>query len=146
MKQFIKTLKQWEKSGKDLDEFLSPGNWISEDLYRYIADVVPAYYCSRRNFIQSGDTDRSEKKVFFYYTIYITEDNQYLYLGILPEFKQEILMTREEIEQLADERYPTAKDDNASLTTMAEREGWIAGRQSTMDNLPDLKCGKCINI
>ena len=36
-------------------------------------------------------------------------------------------MTREEIEQLADERYPTAKDVDASLTTMAEREGWIAG-------------------
>ena len=29
MKQPIKTLKQWEKSGKDLDEFLSPGDWIS---------------------------------------------------------------------------------------------------------------------
>ena len=49
-------------------------------------------------------------------------------------------MTLEEIEQLANERYPTAKD---SLTTMAEREGWIAGfeagRQSIMDNLLDLK-------
>ena len=59
-------------------------------------------------------------------------------------------MTREEIEQLADERYPTAKDVDASLTTISEREGWIAGfeagRQSTMDNLLDLKWGKCINI
>ena len=49
-------------------------------------------------------------------------------------------MTREEIEQLANERYPTAKD---SLTKMAERKGWIAGfeagRQSIMDNLLDLK-------
>ena len=33
-------------------------------------------------------------------------------------------MNRQEIEQLADERYPTAKD---SLTKMAERKGWIAG-------------------
>ena len=32
-------------------------------------------------------------------------------------------MTREEIEKLADERYPTAKDVDASLTTMAERNG-----------------------
>ena len=36
-------------------------------------------------------------------------------------------MTRQEIEQLADERYPTAKDYDSSLTTMAEMKGWIAG-------------------
>ena len=52
-------------------------------------------------------------------------------------------MTREEIEQLADKRYPTAKDGDASLTTIAEREGWIAGfeagRQSVIDNIPDLE-------
>lgn len=36
-------------------------------------------------------------------------------------------MTRQEIEQLADDRYPTPKDYDSSLTTMAEREGWIAG-------------------
>ena len=87
MKQPIKTLKQWEKSGKDLDEFLSPGDWISEDLLRYISDVVPPCYCSR-NFVQGGDPYRSEGNIFFYDTVYITEDNQYLYLGILPEFKQ----------------------------------------------------------
>ena len=87
MKQPIKTLKQWEKSGKDLDEFLSPGDWISEDLLRYIADVVPAYYCSR-NFVQGGDPIMAEEDVLFYTTVYTTEDNQYLYLGILPEFKQ----------------------------------------------------------
>ena len=49
-------------------------------------------------------------------------------------------MTLEEIEQLANERYPTAKD---SLTKMAERKGWIAGFkagiQSVIDNIPDLK-------
>ena len=52
-------------------------------------------------------------------------------------------MTRQEIERLADERYLTAKDDDASLTTIAEREGWIAGfeagMQSIMDNLLDLE-------
>ena len=49
-------------------------------------------------------------------------------------------MTLEEIEQLANERYPTAKD---SLTKMAERKGWIAGfvagMRSEIDNIPDLK-------
>lgn len=52
-------------------------------------------------------------------------------------------MTREEIEQLADKHYPTAKDVDASLTTISEREGWIAGfeagMQSVIDNLLDLK-------
>ena len=52
-------------------------------------------------------------------------------------------MTREEIEQLANERYPTAKDVDSSLTTISEREGWIAGfeagRKSVIDNIPDLK-------
>ena len=47
------------------------------------------------------------------------------------------------IEQLADKRYPTANDIDASLTIMAERKGWIAGfeagMQSIMDNLLDLK-------
>ena len=48
-------------------------------------------------------------------------------------------MTLEEIEQLANERYPTAKD---SLAKMAERKGWIAGfvagMQSVTDNIHDL--------
>ena len=48
-------------------------------------------------------------------------------------------MTLEDIEQLANERYPTAKD---SLTKMAERKGWIAGfkagMQSVIDNITDL--------
>ena len=57
-------------------------------------------------------------------------------------------MTREEIEQLADERYPTAKNDDASLTTVAERDGWIAGfeagMQSMIDNIPDLDWEQCV--
>ena len=52
-------------------------------------------------------------------------------------------MTREEIEQLADKYYPIVKNDDASLTIIAERKGWIAGfeagMQSIMDNLLDLK-------
>ena len=52
-------------------------------------------------------------------------------------------MTSNEIEKLADERYPTAKDVDSSLTTISERKGWIAGfeagMQSIMDNLLDLK-------
>ena len=52
-------------------------------------------------------------------------------------------MTREEIEQLADKYYPIVKNDDASLTIIAERKGWIAGFEagmhSIMNNLLDLK-------
>lgn len=87
MKQTIKTLKQWEKSGKNLDEFLRPGDWISEDLCNYIGEIVPPYYCSC-DFVQGGESIKSEDNVLFYCTCYKTEDNRYLYLGVLPEFKQ----------------------------------------------------------
>ena len=57
-------------------------------------------------------------------------------------------MTRKEIEQLADERYPTAKDVDASLTTVAERDGWIAGfeagMQSVINNIHDLDWEQCV--
>ena len=36
----MKTLKQWEKSGLDLEDFIHPGDWISEDLYNYIGEIV----------------------------------------------------------------------------------------------------------
>lgn len=40
-----KTLKQWEKSDIDLDEFLTESPCeIDEDLYNYIASEIPAHY------------------------------------------------------------------------------------------------------
>lgn len=32
----MKTLKQWQKSGKDLEDFIQPGDWIDEGLFNYI--------------------------------------------------------------------------------------------------------------
>lgn len=83
----MKTLKQWNKSGLDLDEFLKPGDWIDEEFCNYIGEIVPPYYCSRE-FVQGGNAIKSEDDVLFYCTCYRTDDNKYLYLGILPEFKQ----------------------------------------------------------
>lgn len=83
----IKTLGQWDRSGKDLDDFLKPGDWISEDLCNYIGECVPPYYCSKE-FVQGGDAIKSEDDVLFYCTVHRTDNNKYLYLGILPEFKQ----------------------------------------------------------
>mgnify|MGYP000467773032 CR=1 FL=1 len=35
-----KTFKQWAKQDKDLDEFLSPGDYIDERLYNYIGEIT----------------------------------------------------------------------------------------------------------
>ena len=35
-----KTFKQWAKQDKDLDEFLSPGDYIDERLYTYIEENI----------------------------------------------------------------------------------------------------------
>lgn len=67
-----KTFKAWSMQDKDLDEFLSPGDYIDERLCNYIGEIIPPAYCSK-DFIQGCGA---------------TNDNKYLYLGILPEFKQ----------------------------------------------------------
>lgn len=82
----IKTLKQWDKSGKDLDKFLSAGDWIDEDLCNYIGEVVAPAYCSCE-FVQGGNPFKCEDGVLFYSTVHLV-GGRYLYLGILPEFKQ----------------------------------------------------------
>lgn len=82
-----KTFKAWSMQDKDLDEFLSPGDYIDERLCNYIGEIIPPAYCSK-DFIQGCDAIKSEDDVLFYMTVYRTNDNKYLYLGILPEFKQ----------------------------------------------------------
>lgn len=82
-----KTFKQWAKQDKDLDEFLSPGDYIDERLCNYIAEITCPAYCPR-DFVQGCDAIKSEGDVLFYITVYRTNDNKYLYLGVLPEFKQ----------------------------------------------------------
>lgn len=82
-----KTFKAWSMQDKDLDEFLSPGDYIDERLCNYIGEIIPPAYCSK-DFIQGCDAIKSEDNVLFYMTVYRINDNKYLYLGILPEFKQ----------------------------------------------------------
>jgi hypothetical protein len=81
-----KTLHNWiNHSDKDLDEYLLPGDYIDKDLFNYLIDMAPAY--TSRDLFQAGDPIKSENDVFFYMTMYITPTHQYLYLGVLPEFK-----------------------------------------------------------
>jgi hypothetical protein len=82
----MKTIKMWEKSNLNLDDFLKPGDRISEDLANYIGECIAPVYCSSE-FVQGGDAIKSEDSVLFYMTIY-RKNKGYLYLGVLPEFKQ----------------------------------------------------------
>lgn len=82
-----KTFKAWSKQDKDLDEFLVPGDYLDERLCNYIGEIVPPAYCSK-DFIQGCDPIKSEDGVLFYMTVHRINSNKYLYLGILPEFKQ----------------------------------------------------------
>jgi hypothetical protein len=83
-----KTLHNWiNQSDKDLDEYLSPGDYIDKDLFYYISEIIPPAYLSK-NLLQVVDPIKCENGVLFYMTIIITPDKKYLYLGVLPEFKQ----------------------------------------------------------
>ena len=86
----MRTMKQWEKSGKDLSDFLVPGDKITEELYNFIGECISPTYCTG-NLIQGGDAQYEEDGVDFYMTatcVTTIDQVKYVYLGILPEFKQ----------------------------------------------------------
>lgn len=62
----MKTLKQWQKSGKDLEDFIQPGDWIDEGLFNYIGEIVCPYYCSRD---LSKEVIRSNRKTGYCFTV-----------------------------------------------------------------------------
>lgn len=37
----IKTLKEWEESGKNWDDFCKPGELVDEDVYWYFLNILP---------------------------------------------------------------------------------------------------------
>ncbi len=37
----IKTLKEWEESGKNWDDFCKPGDLVDEDVYWYFLNILP---------------------------------------------------------------------------------------------------------
>lgn len=82
----IKTYKGWDKSGLDLDEYLTEPCEIDEELLNYIGECVAPTYVSPE-FTQGGDPCKTENGVEFFATCSIVGD-KYFYLGILPEFKK----------------------------------------------------------
>lgn len=50
----MKTRNGWDKSGKDLMEYLVIGDVVDEELMMYLAEVVPAEYMTR-TVVQCGE-------------------------------------------------------------------------------------------
>lgn len=84
----MKTYKQWQRSGLDLTEFLGPHPCrIDVRIYNYIREVVPPQYCSPK-LVQCGEADDQDENHVYLYATCSRTDNQYWWLGVLPEFRQ----------------------------------------------------------
>ena len=81
----MKTYQDWEKSGKDLDDYLDPFDEIDEELFEYAISVIPPYFWNY-GYLQVGEPFRHEGRTVFFETFQQTKTG-YFYLGILPEFK-----------------------------------------------------------
>lgn len=81
----MKTRKEWERSEKNLTEFLNVGDRIDEAMFNYIGEVVaPAFW--HYGFVQCGEPERHEGSVSFHMTACLVRE-QYFYLGVLPRFE-----------------------------------------------------------
>ena len=82
----MKTLKDWENSKLDLDDYLKEPTEINEELANYISGCIAPVYSSNE-FTQGGDPRKEEHDILFYQT-FMYLNGKYFYLGILPEFQQ----------------------------------------------------------
>jgi len=82
----MKTKKQWEKSSKNLIQFLIVGDEIDEELFNYVGEVVVPAYCSY-GFNQCGEPEYHIDKTTFHLTVHCSNQDRYYYLGVLPKFK-----------------------------------------------------------
>lgn len=83
----MKTLKQFEKSEKNLEDFLQPLDRIDWFLYEFILCGYVAPSFDNGTVGQAGEAEKKEHNIYYYRTVMQTKD-RYFYLGILPEFKQ----------------------------------------------------------
>ena len=81
-----KTLLEWEASNLDLDEYLTEPCEIDEDLYNYLGECTTPQYHGE-GLLQSGESTKEEEGVAFYMSAMNVDEN-FFYLGELPEFMQ----------------------------------------------------------
>jgi hypothetical protein len=83
----IKTYQAWE-NGPEMSatEYLQPGDEVDEEMVNHFGGVVSPQYCTH-HFTQVGEPEYERDGRFHYMTFGLFGE-RYLYLGILPPFKQ----------------------------------------------------------
>jgi hypothetical protein len=83
----VKTYQAWE-NGPEMSatEYLQPGDEVDEEMVNHFGGVVSPQYCTH-HFTQVGEP-QYERDGRFHYMTFGLFGERYLYLGILPPFKQ----------------------------------------------------------
>jgi hypothetical protein len=82
-----KTYQGWEDGPEmPIDEYIQPGDEVDEEMVNHFGGVVSPQYCTYQ-FTQVGEASHEERGRYFYQTFGRFGD-RYLYLGVLPPFKQ----------------------------------------------------------
>lgn len=80
----MKTFNGWQRSAKELADYLETGDRIDEDLYNHLAKIAaPVLWFE--GVVQCGDCDHEKEGTRFHMTASLI-DGIYRYLGILPRF------------------------------------------------------------
>jgi hypothetical protein len=85
--QAVKTYDGWE-NGPEMSatDYLKPGDEVDEEMVNHFGGVVSPQYCTQ-HFTQVGEAEYERDGRFHYMTFGLFGE-RYLYLGILPPFKQ----------------------------------------------------------
>lgn len=82
----MKTFEQWNMTELSITEFLQPGDQVDETMFDHFAgEVVPQYLVGQ--LLQTGEAHSADRGRYLYLT-FAGYGERYLYLGILPPFKQ----------------------------------------------------------
>ena len=83
----MKMYQAWEDGPEmPIDEYISPGDEVDEEMYNHFGGVVSPRYCTRC-FLQVGEPDSKIDGRYQYMTFGVF-NGRHLYLGVLPPFKQ----------------------------------------------------------
>jgi len=75
----MKTKKEWEDSGKDLNEFLQVGDEVDKEMYRFFVEVLPPACLSSRC-VQIGEPYSEDAGGNLFATLE-KQDGKWIYTG-----------------------------------------------------------------
>jgi hypothetical protein len=85
-KPALKAYQAWEASQISATQYLQPGDEVDEEMFDHFAGVVSPHYHTGK-LLQVGEAQCEDRGRFLYMTFGCFGE-RYLYLGILPPFKQ----------------------------------------------------------